>query len=241
MAMEPLLTVVVPSYNEGKVVAETVARVLSSNPSNVDEVCVHVILDGPDPLALKSLLELQSRCIKITELTKNSGKGYCLRLGASASNSKYVAFLDADLDLDPVAIWLGLEILEQAVDPDIGCVYGSKFHPNSELKYPFLRKIASKMFRFVVKMLFGLTVDDSQTGLKVFRNSDLKHIINLTRENHFMLDLEIMILLNRRGVKMIPVPVNLNYKFSSTIGLRAVYKLGVQTVGLFLRHFVKLK
>jgi glycosyltransferase involved in cell wall biosynthesis len=190
---------------------------------------------------VKSLNEINSENIKVTELPENYGKGHCLRVGVRASESKYVAFLDADLDIDPGSILLGLEVLEKCDDGSIGCVYGSKFHPSSTLSYPPLRKVASKVFKITVQTLFGLNIDDSQTGLKLFRNSDLQRVINDTKENRFMFDLEVMILLNRNGVKMSPIPVNLNYRYSSTIGLKSVMVLGAQTAGLFFRQSIKRK
>jgi glycosyltransferase involved in cell wall biosynthesis len=239
-----LLTVVIPSHKEGAVVSETVARVLDLFSESPGDLAIHVMLDGTDPVAVKSLNNVNSQSIKVTELSENHGKGYCLRVGARASDSKYVVFLDADLDIDPGSILLGLEILEKCEDGSIGsigCVYGSKFHPSSTLSYPPLRKIASKVFKIAVQILFGLNVDDSQTGLKLFRNSDLQRVINDTREDRFLFDLELMILLKREGVKMSPIPVNLNYKYSSTISFKSVIVLGAQTAGLFFRQSLKRK
>ena len=241
IAVSNLLTVVMPAHNEGAVVAEAVERVIELFPANSDEIVVHIVLDGPDSAALQALNQLNRANVKVTELGENYGKGHCLRIGASESSSVYTAFLDSDLDIDPISILQGLEILENNKFENIGCVYGSKFHPNSVLSYPPLRTIASKVFKFIVKILFGLNIEDSQTGLKLFRSSDLQRVISSTKENRFMFDLEVMILLNRLGVKMVPVPVNLNYKFSSSIGIKSIVVLGAQTIGLFLRQVRKRK
>ena len=241
IAVSNLLTVVMPAHNEGAVVAEAVERVIGLFPANSDEILVHIILDGPDPAAFESLNQLNRTNVKVTELRVNHGKGHCLRIGASESSSVYTAFLDSDLDIDPISILQGIEIFENHKFENIGCVYGSKFHPSSVLSYPPLRSIASKLFKIIVKMLFGLNVEDSQTGLKLFRSSDLQRVISSTKENRFMFDLEVMILLNRLGVKMVPVPVILHYKYSSSIGIKSILVLGAQTIGLFLRHVRKRK
>ncbi len=241
IAVSNLLTVVMPAHNEGAVVAEAVERVMGLFPANSDEIVVHIILDGPDPAALHSLNQLNRANVKVTELSENYGKGHCLRIGASESRSVYIAFLDSDLDIDPISILQGLEILENNEYEKIGCVYGSKFHPSSVLSYPPLRTIASKVFKIVIKILFGFNAEDSQTGLKLFRSSDLQRVISSTKENRFLFDLEVMILLNRLGVKMVPVPVILHYKYSSSIGIKSIVVLGAQTIGLFLRHIRKRK
>jgi dolichol-phosphate mannosyltransferase len=236
--MRKSLTVVMPSHNEGKIVGEAVSKVLSLFSSGIYDVIVHVVLDGIDFDSVKSLNDLDSSNVIITELNSNYGKGFCLRLGAKNAKSEFVAFLDADLDIEPTALLEGLGALEKK---SIGCAYGSKFHPNSKLIYPPIRVFASRSFKLLVRMLFRLNIDDTQTGVKVFRNSDLQKVISSTFENHFLFDLELMILLNRLGVKMVPVPVDLNYKYSSSIGIKSIVVLGAQTIGLFLRHVRKGK
>ena len=56
-----------------------------------------------DQTALKN--QLNQANVKVTELGENCGKGHCLRIGASESSSVYTAFLDSDLDIDPISIF----------------------------------------------------------------------------------------------------------------------------------------
>ena len=91
------------------------------------------------------------------------------------------------MDLNAENISLLLEYMNLH-DADI--VIGSKLHPDSEVHYPFLRHILSYGYRLLTRILFNLSVRDTQVGLKLFRKEAAKDIFPRNLVKHFAFDIE---------------------------------------------------
>jgi glycosyltransferase involved in cell wall biosynthesis len=163
----------------------------------------------------------------------NRGKGYALRHGFSCANGDLVAFIDADMELHPSGIGTLIEILE---DRGADVVVGTKTHPDSQVHYPIFRRFQSAIYRRIVRGLFRLDVSDTQTGLKVFRRSPLDEVMPLLQSDGFAFDLELLVLINDAGYRIHEGPVELDYRFATTTGARAVLDVLVDTARIALRR-----
>ena len=99
----------------------------------------------------------------------------------------------------------------------ISGVVGAKNLAESEVFYPFIRKIYSSAFRIVVRWLFSTDILDSQTGVKSFRRLDIDEILNICHQDGFIFDLELMILLIRNGKTIEYTPVTIQHQYNSSI------------------------
>src|SRR5690606_3319755 len=89
-------------------------------------------------------------------------------------------------------------------------VVGSKLHPDSVVKYPLSRKIMSWCYRFIIKMLFDLSVNDTQVGLKIFRRPVAKRIFPKIVVKAFAFDVEVLAVAQKFGYsKIYESPVKL--------------------------------
>jgi len=173
--------------------------------------------------------------VNLIVLPSNQGKGSALRTGFKACNSEFVAFLDADLDIHPSAIVRAINLLSSSENSSVACAYGSKFHVDSKVDYPLVRRVASSFYRQLVKLMFGLYVEDTQTGVKVFRYDELDTALAHSKENRFLFDVELMAICNSFEYKMVPIPVALDYQYSSSINFRSAVVMIYDTVSLGLR------
>ena len=98
---------------------------------------------------------------------RNLGKGYALKVGVLAARGRFVAFIDADLDLDPASLPIFLRTAER---DQLDMVIGSKRHPDSIVSYPRSRRIASWCYQQLNRMLFRLDIRDTQVGIRLFRS-----------------------------------------------------------------------
>lgn len=195
-------------------------------------ISIHVVLDGPDLIAERELQLIRLPNVRYSVLPSNQGKGSALRYGARQAKTRFVAFLDADLDIHPKSLVAAFEELQRADSPAVVGAYGSKFLANSEVDYPIVRRLASSTFRRLVRFLFEIDIQDSQTGMKVFRTEPLHQILDLSTEERFLFDIEIFSLLARFGYVFIPVPVEINYQFTSTINVLGSFRMLLETLVL---------
>lgn len=222
--------VILPAYNEHEVVAECVKRVIEEFKSSIYDAKIVVVLDGPDEVAVSALSELKIESLKIITLATNRGKGEALRSGIKVSQANYIAFIDADLDIHPGAILIGLDLLQR--NTSAVCAYGSKVHPESTVDYPVLRRLLSFAFRLFQRIFLKIDVNDTQTGLKVFRSKELKEVLESSKETGFLFDLELLMLLSRRNYRFIPVPISLNFQFNSSIHIGTAFRIMREAINL---------
>lgn len=190
------------------------------------------VLDGPDPKAQK-ILEACRDPRFITIVTPyHSGKGSATRAAIPMIEGDVVVTMDADLDINPLSVLSGVKLMNVIDSRLIGCAYGSKVHPDSIVNYPFVRRVASYLFRSVVKLLFRVDIDDSQTGLKVFPANVFVNLGKRCTEDRFLFDLELMTLISRNGYTLQSFPVHLSYQYDSTIRFQTVFKMIIDTVRL---------
>jgi glycosyltransferase involved in cell wall biosynthesis len=235
------IIVVLPAYRESLTIVQAVNRLIEILSASQLVFQINVVLDGPDPAIVQALASVSDPRVFQFQLPKNLGKGAALRHGAEFGESRYIAFLDADLDIHPEAVITGFSNLESEPLGRIGVAYGCKLHPKSKVSYPFIRRVLSSQYRRLIRILFRMDIEDTQTGIKVFRTQALRGALTKSVENRFLFDIEIFKLLADNGWSATPIPVVLDYQFSSTIGAISVAQMVVQTIKLRIRMFLNTK
>jgi glycosyltransferase involved in cell wall biosynthesis len=167
----------------------------------------------------------------------NVGKGHALRAGLGMGRGRYLGFIDADGDISPEFLSPFVSIM-QSDEPDV--IIGSKRHPGSSVHYPPLRRLYSWGYQRLIHLLFRLNVKDTQVGIKLVDRRVIADVLPLLRESRFALDLELLVLARRLGyTRIVEAPVRIEERFGSTISLKAVWLLLVDTVALFFRYAVR--
>jgi glycosyltransferase involved in cell wall biosynthesis len=186
-----------------------------------------IVIDGDD--GSSSLIQnLKDPSITVLVNESNEGKGYSLKRGFSQAHSDYVVFFDMDLDIHPAVIIDQIEFLKN--NPEFVGIAGSKTHRNSRVVYPYKRKVYSRGFRILVKIMFGENIEDSQTGVKTFRRREVINEIEKSQENGFIFELELMLLLLGQGKKLSYSPVSINHQYDSTISAISVIEILKQLI-----------
>jgi len=235
--VRPLLTVVVPVYNGGEEIVDNVNVIQLSLAKGLpgEEVEVIVVSDGSiDDTAERLLAARTDVGIRVIHYDRNLGKGYAVKTGALASHGAWIALVDADLDLDPAAIPTYLEVARRE---HLDFAIGSKRHPESVVHYPRSRRIASRCYQELNRLLFRLDVRDTQVGLKVFSRGVVDDVIPLLLVKRFAFDLELLAVATALGYRRVSeLPIRLEYRFSgSQLGSRAVLRALADTFAIFYR------
>lgn len=194
-----------------------------------------LVLDGPDEATKLQIIAFPDRRVTLLELPSNQGKGAALREACQDLRADLTVFMDADLDIDPSCVLRGIREFKDRQNTSLACAYGSKIHHQSIVNYPLLRRVLSKSFRQLIRYTLSLDVEDTQTGIKVFRTSRLSEVIGSCKEKRFLFDVELLTLLTWRGGSFVSIPIKLDYAFNSSIRIRDVLKMGIDTSRLLVR------
>ena len=230
-----ILSVVVPVYNQAAGIEANVAEIERRVAAGFDRRFeIVVVSDGSDDRTEEHALRHGSSRVRVFHYDRNLGKGYAVKLGARESHGRWVALVDADLDLDPAAIPGYLRLAEQE---HLDFVVGSKRHPESQVSYPRSRRVTSWAYQQLVRVLFRLDVRDTQVGLKLFRREVADEVLPLLIVKQFAFDLELLAVARSLGFERIAEqPVRLDYQFTGS-GVRslAVLRALVDTLAIFYR------
>jgi glycosyltransferase involved in cell wall biosynthesis len=205
----PELSVVMPAYNNGYVVEEAVSRVEAA----VKQIGVHyelIVVDDGSVDDTRRKVADYANCnghIKVVGYERNMGKGYAVKTGFQHATGKAVVFIDSDLDIDPRQILRYFKALRHG---DI--VIASKWHPQSSVKIPFIRRFLSHTFNVLVRLLTGVGLKDTQTGLKAVRRKALKRVFSSLAVKRYAYDVELLALARLHGLRVVELPVNVRMR-----------------------------
>jgi len=232
----PALSVVVPVFNQ----AASIVGNLEVIRRRVGEVLgepfeIVVVSDGSiDSTEDELIMRAPAGSVRVFHYDRNLGKGYAVKLGSLEARGDWIGFVDADLDLDPASL---ATYVEHARRNDLDFAIGSKRHPNSFVRYPRIRVVASWMFQQFVRLLFRLNVKDTQVGLKLFRREVADQVLPLLLVKRYAFDIELLAVARAFGFTRIEeMPIRLDYQFTgSGVRSRAVVRALVDTLAIFYR------
>ena len=234
---KPLLSVIVPAYKQEKTIQKDLRRiikVLDDIRYNYELICV---VDGFVDKTFSKAKRLDFKKLKVIGYRHNHGKGYAIRYGIVRSKGNLIAFIDAGMDLDPNGLSMLLEHFEW-YNADI--IVASKRHPVSKVDYPWQRKILSFGYQMLVKVLFGLTIRDSQAGMKFFKRKVLVDVLPRLMVKKYAFDIEMLAVAYRLGYRRIfEAPINLKWTEGNSVISKSlwksIYNMMVDTIAVFYR------
>jgi glycosyltransferase involved in cell wall biosynthesis len=195
-----------------------------------------VVSDGSTDETVRVASAALDGHMRVIHYPERVGKGQALRVGLSEARGAYVAFIDADGDIDPASIGPLLAAIERD-EPDV--VLASKRHSLSQVDYPPARRALSWGYHKLGRVLFRVHVRDTQTGLKLIRREVLEAVLPTLLEKRFAFDLELLVVARRHGFdRVVETPVRIGYRFSSTVGPRAVLRIVLDTLAIFYRRYI---
>ncbi|MBX4205588.1 glycosyltransferase [Candidatus Microgenomates bacterium] len=238
-ATNNLLSVIVPAYKQEKTIKKDLENINETlqqglpREFNYEIICVvDGSLDNTEHEAKKAI----SSKIHVYSYPDNAGKGYAVRFGMSKANGDLISFLDAGMEISPKGIMMLMAHMEW-YNADI--IVGSKRHPASQVKYPFARQIFSIGYHAMIKVLFGLWVNDTQSGIKIFKRKVIEKILPRLLVKRYAMDIEMLAVANYLGFKRIyEGPIEIHYKFEDLTHastMRSIFRMVWDTFAVFYR------
>ena len=221
-------SLVIPAFNE-----ENRIHSLFDEISRFDGEFI-IVCDGTDKTAdcVRRIAACrQDLMIHCLEFNHRLGKGGGVIEGLKAAQAPLVGYFDADGSTS-VGEMLRLFSNLSGVDG----VIGSRWVPGSTLRVRqgILRRMESRAFNILIRLLFGLTFNDTQCGAKVFKKSAIDNVLPHIISRGFEFDVELLWRLQRAGYTVAEVPIVWQNKEDSRVQKRDIIRM---LTGLFAIRF----
>lgn len=197
----PPVSIVIPAYNESARIQPLL------NELKEPDIEFIFVCDGTDNTVeiilnyKKNQPDLKIRCLTFSH---RLGKGGGVQAGFAVASAPLVGFMDAD---NSTTVHEMVRISHLIGDHD--GVIGSRHLPGQiiQRKQPFYRRIQSRLFNSVIRLMFGLPFYDTQCGAKIFRKEAIDAVLPLLHSKGFEFDVELLWHLSKNGYSLIEVPV----------------------------------
>jgi len=204
------VSIVIPVYNEEKLIVHSIEKVLASDTLGLVKEIV-IVDDGSKDKTVENLKKFLARAKKDNVKTlfkkKNEGKGAALKDAFAMTTGDVVIVQDADLEYDPSDYPY---LLSPFLNKDADVVYGSRFisdRPHRVLYY--WHSVLNKFLTFLSNMFTNLNLTDMETGFKVFKGSLIRDIAPRLVTKRFGFEPEITARISKiRGIKIFEVGVS---------------------------------
>ena len=158
------LVVVIAAYNE----EESLGQVLRAIPREVAGTPLDTIVVSDGSVDGTERVALAHPRVYVASLARNCGQGQALRTGyelARDHGAAYLVTLDADLQWDPADI---PDVAAPLLKDEADFVIGSRVLGLAETDDAF-RHAGVSLFAWLVRLLTGVPVTDTSTGLRAMR------------------------------------------------------------------------
>ena len=216
-----VLSIIIPTRNEEARLADTLDDYLNYFSSQHDgDFEIIVVLNG----CIDNTLEIVTGYVRESErirphyFKEKIGKGRAIKEGFRIAQGDIVSFTDADGATSPQELD---RMVKQLGDND--GVIGSRWLPESNIlkSQGLARRIASRGFNILVRVMFGLPFRDTQCGAKVFKKKAIDDVKNELKASGFVFDVELIYRLRQRGYKIKELAVTWENKQLSSLNLLA--------------------
>ena len=167
----------------------------------------------------------------------NRGKGGALQAGFAAASGETIVFLDGDLDLPPEQVPAFVDLFDAM---SVDALVGAKQRSMAPETYPLVRRVLSHIFSWTIRVMFRLPINETQTGLKVFRRKPLDDFLGGLEVKRYTFDLELLVRMNRAGYVIAEAPVMLAEGASATgVSMGTLWEMGRDTLSIWMRTIVR--
>jgi glycosyltransferase involved in cell wall biosynthesis len=230
MSPPPVLTVVIPIYNERDLWRSCFERIRRAMPDGLEVVLVD---DGSTDGTREQLAELAAQGpagVSVLFHQQNRGKGAALRTGFAAASGNVVIVQDADLEYDPADY---AAVIAPIASGRADACYGSRFAAGRPKGMTLTSYLANRFLTAMFNVLHGSRLEDMETCYKAVRRDMLSRV--KLKQDRFGFEPEISSKLVRLGARIAQTPVSYRAR-SRAQGKKIGWRDGIKTIWCILRY-----
>ena len=237
------LSIIVPFYNEELRLKESFNHILNfikKKPAFKIEIIF--VDDG----SVDNSYELINRFVKnsrknskikfkIIKSKKNLGKGSALKLGVKKAKHDWILTTDIDMSVSLFQFlnWMKKKLIHRKYF----VYFGSRTHKESIVKDNIFRNMLGHVMRFCISTILNIKIKDTQCGYKLYKKKVARLIFSKLKNCGFEHDVELVLLLKSKQIKIRELPVKWVHKSSSSLNI--LWDPVKMLVGIFLLKFRK--
>ena len=224
--VNPLLSVVMPAYNERETIEEIIRRVLAV-PLRIELV----VVDDASTDGTRDILQALASALpfKLLLQPNNRGKGAALARGFADVTGDIVVIQDADLEYSPEEY---PELVELICTGRADVVYGSRFIGRHRV-FLFTHFLGNRVLTLLTNILYNTMLTDMETCFKAMRIDVLRSMT--LRSERFGIEPELTAKIFKRGYRVYEVPITYDGRGYDE-GKKITWKDGVVAVWTLLKY-----
>ena len=199
------ITLALPAYNEEKILKDNVLKLLEFCSKNLTDDWQIVVADNGSTDQTAEIAQNLAQNFSAVKfiVAGQRGKGAAIRAAWEQNEADIYCFMDADLATDISA----LPALIAGVKAGQDLVIGSRFLAGSKVSRSLARKLISRIYRLILKILLNLKINDAPCGFKAISRKIKEKVLPQVQNNGWFFDSELVILAEKRGYKIKEIPV----------------------------------
>lgn len=203
-------TMVIPAYNEENRISSVLNEVCTFISDNKLPWEVIVVVDGNDHTNdIVGKYHDNYPFVFSKRSTGRTGMGGAIKRGINSSNGEFTLLMDADGSAKLRDMIKNVSLLEN------NDVLNFDRYSNYRNYIPIKRRVASRGFNIILKILFNINVQDTQCGYKIMRTKVAVKIVNrITFTNAFFLT-AFFLHCRKLDVKVTEAPLSYTHTFGS--------------------------
>lgn len=195
------LSVFIPAYNEEAVIVSTLQKVKNYLEEKGVSYELYVVDDGSKDTTRDLVLQ---QGIALNPARENRGKGRSVNEGVFMAEGEWVLFLDADYATP-------IEMFERFIPhmQTYPIIIASREMKESQItiSQPFLRSLAGKAVKLLIRSCVVPSIQDTQCGFKLFKTQVAKNLFAKQTLFRWLFDAEILFIARTWGYEIKEVPI----------------------------------
>ena len=218
------LSIVLPVFNEEKRLDKTFSHIKKYLKRKKIKILEFIFVnDGSNDKSKKILLNFLKEKqktnvkIKLINLRENIGKGGALKAGVKQAKCNWILTSDIDFSvpLSEIENWERKKLIRNQKN----VYFGSRAQLTSKVDSKLYRKFVGNCLSIFISFFLGINTKDTQCGFKLYNKLIAKNIFSQLKFLGYEHDIEIVLLLKRKKIKVVELPVTWNHVPDSKVNI----------------------